>query len=179
MAAAMVVALLAPEPVGLIYKGGIVLGLVVATVAVVLLLSRFLPDYAAHGHLMFVYLLYFVAFASRTSFPLPSLWALLIVAGWAAAYFQFTPYLRELWGAVIAYGLALGLAAWQAIELVVQQPEAPWAWVALAGMLLIVAVHAVQAIDQFRTPIRVASLAVPALVLAHCAVAWSVWRFAG
>ncbi|HXF63164.1 MAG TPA: lysoplasmalogenase family protein [Caldilineaceae bacterium] len=177
MALILLVALLAPQPVGLFYKAAILLGLIIATLATALLLSRFLPDYAAHAHFLLVYLFYFAAFASRTRFPLPSLAVLLVIVGWAIAYFQFTPVLRDEWGAATAYAVALGISAWQALELVVLQPGALWSWLALAGMALIVAVHSVQAVDRFRRPFQVASLAPVALILAHGAVAWSVWAF--
>jgi hypothetical protein len=175
--ASFTIALLAPEPVGLFYKAAITLGLVVALPATILHVSRFLPAYAAHAHLLLVYLLYFVGFASLTRFPIPSLAVLLPLAGWAIAYFQFSPYLREQWGAVVAYAVILGLAAWQALELVVAQPTAYWSWAALAGMAVLVGTHAVQAVDQFRRPLKAAPWTLVSFFLGQCIIAWSVWGY--
>jgi hypothetical protein len=177
VAASFTIALLAPEPVGLFYKAAVTLGLVLVLAATLLLVSRFLPAYAGHAHLLWAYLLYFVGFASLTRFPIPSLAVLLLLAGWAIAYFQFSPYVREQWGAVVAYAVILGLATWQALELVVAQPTAYWSWAALAGMLVLVGTHTVQAVDQFRRPLKAAPWTVVSFLLGQCIIAWSVWGY--
>jgi hypothetical protein len=93
----------------------------------------------------------------------------------AAAYLLVGGRLAEQWGAIMAYGLILALAAWQTVELVILHPGAAWAWAALVGMALLAAAHTLQAVAHFRTPLRLAPYLPAVLLLAHGAIAWSVW----
>jgi hypothetical protein len=175
VASAFVIALLAPQPVSIYYKGAIVLGLALAAVAIGLLLSAALPTYVAHGHLVVVYVLYFTAFASQNGFRAPTLWVLLIVLGLVVLYFLINPKLREEWGAMIAYAVIMALALWQALELLVQAPFALPSLAAFTGMLIVVAVHVLQAWNRYRSPLRFLPRLLAVMLLAHCLIAWSVW----
>lgn len=174
-AGSFLIALIAPEPVSAFYKGAILLGLLITLVATGLLFSRFLPDYAAHAHLLWVYLIYFAGFTAHTRLQIPVLWVLLVVAAAAILYWQLSRYLAEAWGAAMAYGLILALAVWQALELVAQNGAAPWAWAALAGIILAITAHTLQAIQRYRHPLTHLPVAQIAFLLAQTAMAWSVW----
>jgi hypothetical protein len=173
------VALLAPEPASAYYKGSILLGLLITLLATVILFSRFLPDYAAHAHLLWVYLIYFTAFSAHTRLQLPVLWVLLIIAAAGVLYWQLSRFLAEVWGAIMAYGLILALAAWQVLELVAQNSAAPWTWAALAGIVLAISAHTLEAIQRYRHPLTHLPVAQVTFLLAQTALAWSVWRTLG
>lgn len=175
VALSLLIALLAPEPVSAYYKGSVLLGLVITLVATGLLFSRFLPDYAAHAHLLWVYVIYAFAFMAHTRWRLPTPWVLLVVAGAALLYWQLSRYLQEVWGAIMVYGVVLALAAWQAMELVAQNDAAPWAWAALVGIVLAILAHTLQAIDRYRRPLTKLPLPQAIFLLAQTVIAWSVW----
>lgn len=175
VAAGFLIALIAPEPVSPFYKGTILLGLILTLVAAGLSFSRFLPDYAAHAHLIWVYLIYLVGFTAHTRWQLPTPWALLIVVGLGVLYWQLSRYLREVWWAVLIYALILALTGWQALELVVQNGAAAWTWAALAGILLAVSAHTLQAIHRYRPLTTRLPVAQIAFLLAQTALGWSVW----
>ena len=54
--------MLAPQPVSLLYKGAILLGLLVSTLAVVFYHVPKTPVYVAVAHFYIVYFVYFIAF---------------------------------------------------------------------------------------------------------------------
>jgi uncharacterized membrane protein YhhN len=175
LAAAWLVALLTPANDNLFYKGAVVLGMLLALLAVALRASQFLPSYAAHAHLVLTYILYAYAFSSQTSgWPTPFVILLLAIGG--AIYYWLYPNLIELWSSVVGYALFIFLATWQALELLVQQPSAWMGRAALAGMLLITVAIVLEAQARFR-PFRPAwaTASLPVFVLAQLAIAWSVW----
>lgn len=172
---AWLVALLTPASEHLFYKAAVVLGLLLALIALLLRVSGFLPIYAAHAHLVLTYVLYAYAFSSQTS-GWPTLWAILLIAAAGAIYYWLYPTLYELWSSAAFYGLLIFLATWQSLELAVQQPATWMGWAALAGMILIVIATLLEAQARFR-PLRPrwAAAAVPVFLLAQLAIAWSVW----
>jgi uncharacterized membrane protein YhhN len=175
LAAAWLVALLPPASGNLLYKGAVVLGLLLALLAVLLDQSKFLPGYVAHAHLLLTYALYALAFSAQTSgWPTP--FALILPAVAGLLYTWLYPTLFELWSAVALYALLLLLASWQALELAVQQPSGWMGWVAFAGMLLAVVATLLEAQARFRALRPTwAAAALPVFLLAHLAIAWSVW----
>ncbi len=175
LAAAWLVALLTPASDNLFYKAAVVLGMLLALLAIAFRGSRLLPGYAAHAHLLLTYALYALAFGSQTSgWPTPLAIILVVAAG--LLYYWLYPALAELWSSVAIYALLIFLATWQALELAVQQPNSWMGWAALAGMLLATMAILLEAQARFR-PLRptwaVASL--PVFLLAQLAIAWSVW----
>lgn len=173
--ASFLIALIAPEPVSPFYKGAILLGMVLTLIAAGLSFSRFLPDYAAHAHLIWVYWIYFLAFTAHTRWQLPTPWALLILVGLGILYWQLGRALREVWWAVLIYALILALTGWQALELVVQNGAVVWTWAALAGIVLAAGAHTLQAIHSYRRPLTGLPVAQIAFLLAQTALGWSVW----
>lgn len=175
LAAAWLVALLTPAPNNLLFKGAVVLGILLAMIALALRQTKLLPGYAAHAHLLITYALYALAFSAQTSgWPTPL--ALLLVAVAGLIYYWLHPFLFELWITVAVYVLLLFLATWQALELAMQQPSAWTAWAALVGMLLATIATLLEAQARFRAfrPTW-ANAAIPVFLIAHLAVAWSVW----
>jgi uncharacterized membrane protein YhhN len=175
LAAAWLVALLTPASEHLFYKAAVVLGLLLALIALLMRVSSFLPIYAAHAHLLLTYMLYAYAFASQTS-GWPTLWAILLVITGGLLYYWLYPSLYELWSSAAIYGLLIFLATWQALELAVQQPTSWMGWAALAGMVLVTIATLLEAQARFR-PLRPrwATAALPLFLLAQLAIAWSVW----
>jgi uncharacterized membrane protein YhhN len=173
--AAWLVALLSPFADQTFYKGAVLLGMLLALLAAVIRTTEFLPSYAAHAHLVITYALYASAFASETQgWPTP--YALLLIAAAGLVYYWLYPRLAELWISVAIYGLLILLATWQALELAVQQPATWTSWVALAGMLMLVAATLLEAQARFRQfrPAW-AGAALPVFLLAQLVIAWSVW----
>ena len=175
LGAAWLVALLTPPSDHLYYKGAVVLGMLLALIAVAMRASNFLPSYAAHAHLVLTYALYGLAFGSQTS-GWPSPFALLLFAIAGLLYYWLYPTLAELWSSVAIYGMLMLLAAWQALELAVQQPSAWIGWVALAGMLLATIATMLEAQARFRNfrPTW-ANASLPVFALAQLVIAWSIW----
>lgn len=173
--AAWLVALLTPAADDIFYKGATLLGMLLALLALLVRQSNFLPSYVVHAHLSITYALYALAFASQTSgWPTP--WALLLVAVAGLLYYFFYPTLFELWSTVAIYSLLIFLAAWQALELALQQPDGWTGWIALAGILLLTVATLLEAQARFR-PLRPtwAFAATPVFVMAQLFIAWSVW----
>ena len=176
VAGAWLVALLAPAPVGPGYKAALVFGLTLTLLALTFQQSGFLPDYVAHGHLMWAYLVYAYGFASLTVWTWPSPWLLLPLVIAAAVYWRLYANLRDLWETVLLYTILLTATAWQALNWALQAPTTYVAWTALAAVLLIAAAHTVQAMTRFRglSP-RPAGVAFALLLVAQLPLAWSVW----
>jgi hypothetical protein len=175
LAAAWLVALLPPASDNLFYKGAVVLGMLLALLALAFQQSKFLPSYAAHAHLLITYTLYGLAFASQTQgWPTP--WAILLIAVAGLLYYWLYPTLFEQWPAVAIYALLLFLATWQALELALQQPNGWMGWAALAGMILAIIATLLEAQARFR-PIRPswAVATTPVFLMAQLIIAWSVW----
>jgi uncharacterized membrane protein YhhN len=100
----------------------------------------------------------------------------LLIAAAGLLFYWLYPTLEELWSSAALYAFLLFLATWQALELALQQPTAWIGWVALAGMLLATAAALLEAQARFRhfRPAWAAA-ALPVLLLAHLAIAWSIW----
>jgi len=172
---AWLVALLTPASDNLFYKAAVVLGMLLALLAMLLRISNFLPSYVAHAHLTLTYALYGLAFGSQTSgWPTPLAILLIVAAG--LLYYWLYPSLAELWSSVAIYALLIFLATWQALELAVQHPMGWMGWTALAGMLLVTGATLLEAQARFHAfrPTWV-SASLPVFLLAQLVIAWSVW----
>ena len=175
VAAACLVALLSPAPVGQGYKAALIFGLVLTLLALPLLQSRVLPDGAGHAHLVWAYIAYAYGFASLTVWTWPSPWLVLPVAVAALIYWQLFGRLRDLWETIAIYALILVAVAGQALNWVLQAP-APPAWIGLGAVLLIAVAHRVHPVPRFRgLPTRYAATAFPVLLAAQVLLAWSAW----
>ena len=175
LAAAWLVALLPPASDNLFYKAAVVLGMLLALLALAFRQSQLLPSYAAHAHLFITYVLYGLAFASQTQgWPTP--WAILLIAAAGLLYYWLYPTLFEQWPAVAVYALLILFATWQALELALQQPNSWMGWAALAGMILATIATLLEAQAHFR-PIRpsLAVASIPVFLMAQLLIAWSVW----
>jgi hypothetical protein len=177
LAAAWLVALLTPAPENLFYKAAVLLGLLLAIVAIAIRGPGLLPSYASHAHLLITFALYGLAFGSQTSgWPTP--YAILLIGAAGLLYYWLFPRLVELKISIAIYAFLILLATWQALELAVQQPAAWMGWVALAGMLLSVIsilLEAQERFHAFRPTWAVASI--PVFLISQLLIAWSVWSW--
>jgi uncharacterized membrane protein YhhN len=171
----MLIAILAPAPVSPFFKGAIVLGLALSLVADAFLLMASTPLIVGVALNLIVYLLYCVAFASRTVLQWPTLWLLLLLLYAAFWYRLLAPSLREIKGDVIAYMVILFLMSWQALEMGLQA-GGWWAYVALLGALLLVLADSLRGLIQFRGPVKGgAPVALSVYFVAQWLIAVSVW----
>jgi uncharacterized membrane protein YhhN len=170
-----IVALLAPVPLTLFYKGAMLFGLLVTGIGVLLLTLPGMPPAAGLAHLLIVYLVYFWAFAAQSQLRLPTFWVLFVPLFGGVLYLQIAPRLFELRGAVLAYLTLLLLICWQAVELWAQTGTR-WAGLGLAGAIFLLAANTFLLLDAFRTPIRGAqTLIAVCFYLGHLLLAWSTW----
>lgn len=178
VAAALLVALLAPLPAGLHYKATLIFGLILTLLALPLIQSRQMPEYVGHAHLLWAYVVYAYGLASLTVWAWPTPWLLLPVAAAAALSWWLFRRLADLRESILFYALILVILLGQAIIWVTQAPAAPPAWLALAALLLVALSHATQAVARFRrTPAVLAASAFPVLLAGQLLLAWSVWRW--
>ena len=179
MLAIDVVALLAPQPVNLLYKGAILLGLLVTTLAVIFFHVPKTPEYVAVAHLFIVHFVYFLAFTSANKAAIPSP-ILLLVAAYAVLLFWLErDALNEAQGAFAAYIVLMSLMLWAASETWVQHRQ-PWATAAFAGALLLVVASTILVVDRTRKPVRWSNIALAATFYSgQLLIAWSIWGFGG
>lgn len=173
--AVAIVAMMAPMPVSLFFKGAIVLGLLLSLVADGLLAIESTPPVIGAGIYLVVYFLYLLAFSSQTVWQIPTVWVLplILYAGWW--WLRLAPSFREVRGAVLAYTVMLGLMVWQALELAVQRGE-PWAFVALAAALIFGLADSMRGIVLLRGPINGGdAIALSAYFLGQWLIAFSLW----
>jgi uncharacterized membrane protein YhhN len=169
------VALLVPLPVGMVYKGAILLGLLLSLLADLLRLVGGTPPVVGAALALHAYLLYCWAFASQTAWRIPTPWVLLLLIYGGLYYRQMAPYLRELKSSILVYMVIIGWMSWQALELGMQT-GAIWGLLAVLAALLFVIADSLRAIDAWRRPLARWALVSPAAyVLAQWLVAASVW----
>ncbi len=175
MAAIDMVALLAPQPVNLLYKGAILLGLALATLAVVFYHLPKMPRYVGASHFIIVYFLYFIAFSSANHIAIPSPILLLIAAYAFLVYWYAREHVKEQWGAFIAYIVMMSFMVWTASEAWVQHSEV-WATMTFAGALLLVFGDTLMLVNGIRMPktwLRIVGTV--AFYSGHLLIAWSIW----
>lgn len=173
--AAAIVALLAPDPVWGLYKGFIVLALLIAFVADLFWAIPGTPLIVFVAAKLPAYFVIWVGMASLLDWHIPSPWVLIAPAVAAGVFFLLRPGLKELSPWVIAYLVNAMLLGWVAIDLVAQT-RSGWAITAGAGVLLLLASDAVLGISSFRRPIRYAlPISMALVLLGQLAVAWSAW----
>ena len=159
----------------LIYKGAILLGLIIATVGIALNAIPGTPVYAGLGHFLVAFFLFFVAFGTETHLDWPSPWGLLIIAYCGALYWVVAPSLREQRGAVIAYMALLGMATWRGLEMWLQDGSV-WSGFALLGIGLLALASSLAAFDRWRAPVRwQRTITLLTAYAGQWLLAWSVW----
>jgi len=155
----LLVAIMAPQPISLFYKGAILTGLTLALMGDIFLMLPGRVLIVGLGLFLWTHILYFYAFASLTAWRLPTYWVIPLVAYAFVMYRVLNPHLREMRIPVLIYGGAILLMTWQAIELYVQT-GAWWALSALVGAILFTISDSVLAFDEFRRSVRGASIIV-------------------
>lgn len=175
MLAINMVALLAPQPVNLLYKGTILLGLMLSTLAVAFFFIPKTPEYVPVAHFFVIHFLYFVGFASATAIAIPSPVLLFILAYAFVIYWFARDVVREQHGAFIGYIVLMALMVWAASEVWVQHRQA-WATAAFAGSLLLVVSNTALLVDRTRKPTAwVPVLVAVAFYIGQLLLAWSIW----
>ena len=168
-------AMLAPQPVSHLYKGAILLGLLVATLSAILHAAPGMPDYVSVAGLYVIAFVYLIAFASAHPLAVPTLWALVVIAWAAALIWKLRTRPQEERYTLIALVTLAGLMLWQALEMWVHAGQA-WSALGLAGALLLAAGGTLLFVHRLVTPIRGGGLlAVSAFYLSQGLIAWSVW----
>lgn len=147
------VAMVAPEPVSVFYKGAVVLALLLAILGEAVMMIKGTPLMVGVIFVSFCAILYFFAFASLVSLAWPTVWALLIPLFVAALFYVFKSSLGEFWFPGIVFMALLALATWMALETAFQV-RATWAFVGLAGITALDTAAALLGIDQFRGGFR-------------------------
>lgn len=179
LALLVLVALLAPTPVALFYKGAVTFGLLLTVIALLFLTLPGTPPAIGFAHLLIVFFLYFLAFVAATHWAWPTPWVLLVLGYAALVYWLISPHLAELWGTVVGYLVLLSAVLWAALERWAQAGQA-WALFGLAGALLLVIAASTLAIHTWRRPFRHAQILATVLFYAgHGLIAWSIWGGAG
>jgi uncharacterized membrane protein YhhN len=177
MIAINIVALLAPDPVNLMYKGAILLGLLLSTLAVVFFYLPDTPVYVAVAHFFVIHFLYFIgfAFANRAAVPSP---IILLVAAYAVLiYWMVKDQVKEQRGALIGYIVVMAFMVWAASEVWVQHQQL-WAAAAFAGAILLVMSASALLADRTRTPIKWGGAIIAYTFYAgQLLIAWSIWGF--
>ena len=178
MAAIDMVALLAPQPVNVIYKGMILLGLMLSTLAVIFYYMPKTPTYVAAAHFLIIYFLYFLGFSSANKVAVPSPIVLLLLAYCALIFWYTKEQVKEQWGALLGYIIMMFLMIWSASEVWGQHTTQTWATIAFAGALLLVISNSILLVDRTRTPVKWSNIIVAAtFFLGQIFIAWSIWGF--
>lgn len=147
------VAMTAPAPVSIYYKGALVLALLLAILGEAIMMIRGTPTMVGVIFVSLIALLYFFAFASQLQWAWPTPWALLIPLAVAGIYWYFSPHLGEFWFPGLAFMVLLALATWMALEQFDQYP-ALWSAAALGGILAVDGAAVILGIREFRTGFR-------------------------
>lgn len=174
--AAIAVAALVPTPVHPTAQGNVILGLILAVIAVALIHSDFLPAYSGYAHLLLTYTLYTIALAFAAGGFQFTVWLLLPLLLAGALAHRLYHRLGELWGTIMLAGGLLLLAIWLALSWTVVVSTQLGGPLALAGMVLIGLIHAAQVLGRY-APIR-SFWTNPALAYslpAHLLISWSLW----
>lgn len=147
------VAMMAPAPVSVFYKGALVLALLLAILGESIMMIRGTPTMVGVIFLSFIALLYLFAFSSQLAWGRPTPWALLFLPAVAALYWIFRAHLGEFWFPALALMVILILATWMALEQFVRDP-ALWSTAAFAGMLSIDGAAVILGLRTFRMGFR-------------------------
>ena len=175
LACLVFVATLAPQPVSHFYKGAVLLGLLVTTLASLFYKLPGMPIYVAVAHFYVANTLYLTAFASTHRLSLPTLWTLLAIVWAATLYWYVRTHLREERYALIGLIALAGLMLWQALEMWVHNGQV-WAALGLAGALLLGAAGTLLLVDRTRKPLKGGTLIVAvAFYISQGLIAWSIW----
>ena len=175
MVSIAMVAMVAPEPISVFYKGAIILALLLALGGEAIMMISGTPIMVGVIHVSLVSFLYFLAFASQVSMAWPTVWALLIPLYTAVVFYLLASHLGEFWFPGLAFALLLALMTWMALETVAQHGVL-WAWLALAGSLSLDVAATILGWRTYRRGFRFDGvLLAVAYVIGQWLVAASVW----
>lgn len=175
LAGILIIALLAPTPVNIIYKGAILLGLVIATIGLVLIAVPGTPVYAGLGHFLVAFFLFFIAFSTEVDPQVPTPWGLFVVAYCGVLYWLLAPTLRELRGAVMLYMVLLGFVVWRGLDMWIENGGL-WSGLALMGIGTLALASSLAAYDRWRTPVAwQRTVTILAIYAGQWLLAWSIW----
>lgn len=130
------IALVAPAPLGVSYKGAMVFVLTLIVLACLILESDLVPKYVAGALFLIVYAVLAVTFVAYISLHEMNAWVLVPPVLTAVAYASLHRSLREIRGAVIAYAVLFGLTGLFVLTFFLQY-GAPSGVAALAGVTLV------------------------------------------
>ncbi len=171
------VALLSPAPISIFYQGAILLGLVIATLAVVFYYLPQIPHYIGSALLMIVAMLYFLAFSSANHIAIPSPILLLVLAYAALLYWYGREEAREQRGAFITYIVVMALMVWTASEVWVQH-HTLWSVMAFSGAIFLVVNSTLMLVERVqRETLWLSIVQVFAYNAGQLLIAWSIWGF--
>jgi uncharacterized membrane protein YhhN len=176
MIAIDIVALLAPDPINLMYKGAMLLGLLLSTLAVIFFYLPKTPVYVAVAHFFVIHFLYFIGFAAANRIVLPSPIILLVAAYASLIYWMVNDQLKEQIGALIGYIVVMAFMVWAASEVWVQHTQI-WASATFVGALLLVISNSALLLDRARTPVKWGDVIIASTFYAgQLLIAWSNWE---
>jgi uncharacterized membrane protein YhhN len=171
-------AILAPQPISPMYKGAIIIGLVIALMGDSLMMIPGTPFIVGLVSFSFVALLNFMAFGSEVSFQIPSPVGILILLYAVAFYWVLRKSLIEFWFPTVMLIVFMSLMVWQALEMFVQN-MAPWSFFGLLGATLLAAAASLFAFRYFRSGMKGDTLMMMgAYHIGQWCLALSVWGVA-
>ncbi len=153
MALISLVAMVAPQPVSIFYKGAIVLALLLAVMAEAVMMVRGTATIVAVIFVSLIAVLYLFAFTSQLRWAWPTPWALFIPLILVAVVRFLGPFLGEFWFPALAFMVILALATWMALEQFVQIGT-PWSVAALFGILAVDSAATILGLREFRGGFR-------------------------
>lgn len=171
-------AILAPAPVSLMYKGAIIMGLMIALTGDALMMIPGTPFIVGLISFSFVALLNFFGFASVVTLQVPSPFGLLILLYAVAIFWVLRNHLGEFWFPAVMLIVFMSLMTWQALEMLVQNPSL-WAFFGLLGAGLLGAAATLFGLRHFRAGVRGDQMMLTASYhIGQWCLALSVWGVA-
>lgn len=171
-------AVLAPAPVSAIYKGAIIMGLLIALTGDALMMIPGTPFIVGLVSFSFVALLDLYGFSSMTSLHIPSPFGLLILVYAGVFYWVLRQHLIEFWFPAVVLLILMSLMTWQALEMLVQNPSL-WAFFGLLGATLLSAAASLFGVRHFLSGIRGDRMMMTGLYhIGQWCLALSIWGVA-
>ena len=175
---AIVIALIAPLPPGILYKASVGFALVLFLLMELLMTIPGTPAILRSGTNSAVYFVLWLGFSATTGGALWSLWglvALLPVALAVLYWWLIRKQLGYLQITIVVYMVNASLVLCFAAALFATQP-ALWSLFGLLGALILVGADAVRGWDRFRRPLRNGERTqLLCLLVATLLLAWSTW----
>jgi uncharacterized membrane protein YhhN len=146
-------AVLAPQPVSPIYKGAIIVGLIIALLGDSLMMIPGTPFIVGLVSFSFVALLNAYAFGSEVALRVPSPAGLLVVLYAVALFWALRKQLIEFWFPTVVLLVFMSVMVWLALEMFVQD-SALWSFFGLLGATLLGAAASLFAFRHFSSGMR-------------------------